>query len=377
MLVGEAGSRKTTCIKHAAKFLTLAGYKSIAADKTSKEKFLLDLEEGIDKGKNSNERLDVTKGLKKNPTMRELFGEEHSTEPALCLIAADEFNNFMGHSNVEFIDLLTNLWDFEGVYENRIKNGRSVRILDPTISIMGGNTSVGISMAFPKEVIGQGLFARVILVYSDPSGKRISFPKLPDPERIAALVQQLIRIKAFIKDEIIIEPSAMRALDEIYTQWKDIDDVRFKSYSNRRFTHLLKLCLICAASCEQATIDTEVVEYANSILHYTEHFMPKALGEFGKARNSDVVAKIIGILEGAETPLDITKHIWPLVRRDLDSPKQLSEILQNLHAAGKIQTIGKIGVLLKKDPPTFKFPWCRVNLLREYLENQAKDGLPL
>lgn len=375
MLVGEAGSRKSTCIKQSTFFLRKAGYNAIAADKTSKEKFLLDLEEGIGKSKQEGDRFDVTKGVK-NPTMRELFGAEHSTEPAECLIAADEFNNFMGHSNVEFIDLLTNLWDYEGVYENRIKNGRSVRILDPTISIMGGNTSVGISMAFPKEVIGQGLFARVILVYSESSGKRIAFPKLPDPSHVSTLLQQLIRIKALVKGEMFVEPAAHEALKEIYEGWKDLEDVRLKSYSNRRFTHLLKLCIICAAACEETSITSTTVEYANSILHYTEHFMPKALGEFGKARNSDVVAKIISILEAAEKPLDVTKDIWPLVRRDLEAPKQLSEILQNLAAAGKIQTIGKIGILLRKEPPTFKFPWCKVTLLLEYLENQARDGLP-
>jgi hypothetical protein len=43
MLMGNAGSRKTTAIRIAAKLVKQAGYANVSADKTTKEKFLLDL----------------------------------------------------------------------------------------------------------------------------------------------------------------------------------------------------------------------------------------------------------------------------------------------------------------------------------------------
>jgi len=380
MLVGDAGSRKSTAIKKFVRLLRDAGYSKIAAQKTSKEKFLLDLEVGLDKTLNGDDHLDVRFGAKKNaknPTMKELFGEEIDTEPRDCIIAADEFNVFMGHSNVEFIDMLTDLWDFDDIYTQRIKNSKSVRVPYPTINILSGNTNVGISESFPTAVIGQGFFSRLIMVYSDPSGRRITFPPAPDPVVYQTFINRIKEIKSSFNGQITLTKAAENALEDIYQNWKDLEDVRFKSYSTRRFTHLLKLCLITAAARGEKEISLRSIEYANSIMHYTEYFMPKALGEFGKARNSDVTAKILELIDKAERPLDILKDIWPQARRDLDNQRQLSEILRNLQAAGKIQVINGTGILPKKDPPKWDYPFCKVTLLREYLDNQAKDGLPL
>lgn len=364
MLVGDAGCRKSTAIKTTKKLIAATGYKTFVADKTTKEKLLLDLEEGLDAIHDPSNNLNVKKTNAK-PTMIALFGEELSDDPKECYIVADEFNAFLGHSNLEFIDLLTNMWDYDGIYENRIKTGKSVRIPYPTFSLLGGNTPTGISQAFPTEVIGQGFFSRIMLIYSSPSDKRIPFPHPPDLEVYEKLVKFVREIKLNIVGEIHLEQSAKKALATIYHEWKDLEDTRFCSYSTRRFTHLLKLCTICAAAKLETKITSDTVLYANTILHYTESFMPKALGEFGKARNSDVTAKILNLLDQAQTPLDPAKGIWKHVQRDLDSRKQLGDILQGLQMAGKIQ-ITSVGVTAKKSPPRFDFSYCQVDMLREW-----------
>jgi len=380
MLVGESGTRKSTAIKTFLKPLLIeAGYKTIAASKTSKEKFLADLEEGMDKVLDLEERIDVSKQTRGNPTFRNLFGIRAEDESSECLIASDDFNVFLGHSNIEFIEMLTDLWDYEGIYASRTKSGRSVVIPNPTISILAGNTQIGIAMAFPIEIIGQGFFSRLISVYSEPSGKRISFPPPPNLEKKKKIVEAMLRIRANFRGPIPIDGKAIIALDTIYQEWKDIDDIRFKSYSTRRFVHLLKLCLCCAAAREAKNIDLQTVEYANTILHYTESFMPKALGEFGKAKNSDVVAKILKIIEDSVPNGGIDVHeIWPQVSRDLHSTNELAGILAGLKDAKKIQQAKATGKLLpvaKRE--SFDFPHCKVQLLREYLEKKAKDGEPI
>jgi hypothetical protein len=382
MLVGESGARKTTAIKrHLRPVLDKADYKSIAANKTSKEKFLADFELGMDKANDPEEMLDVTKdhttkGRSYNPTMRQLFGLERSSEPSECLIMSDDFNVFLGHGNIEFIELLTDMWDYEGLYRQRIKSGRSVAINDPTLSCLLGNTQLGIAMSFPPEVIGQGFFSRLIQVYSDPTGIKITFPKpKPEAER-QKLVEQFKVLRATYKGEIGIDGFGTIALNDIYQEWKDLEDVRFKSYSTRRFTHLLKLCLCCAAARSSRYIDRSIVEYANSILHYTEYFMPKALGEFGKAKHSDISAKIIETLEKAEEPVTFEK-LLDNFSRDVDSGKHLAQILGGLKDAHKIQQIGGGGFLPHREPPKFDFPHCKVQLLREYIDKQTKEGLPI
>ena len=379
MLVGEAGCRKSTSIKTFLKpLLSEAGYNKFSSSKTSKEKFLMDLAEGMDQVNNPEGHLDVNNGPAnwgKNKTMQELFGVIDASEPSECLIMADEFNVFMGHSNVEFIDMLTDLWDYNGIFAQRTKSGKSVLVPNPTITMLAGNTQVGISMSFPTEVIGQGFFSRLILVYSDPSGLRITKPKSPDPVERRTLVEKLIRIKGRVRGEMLVEDSAWAALDDIYQNWKDLEDVRFKSYSTRRLTHLIKLCLCCGAASERQVVDVRTVEYANTILHFTESVMPKALGEFGKARNSDVSAKILEQLEKADRPLDLIKDIFQQVHRDISSTKELADIMGAMKAAGKIQQVSG-GFLPQKAVQTFDFPYCKPAILREYLAMKAREGLP-
>ena len=251
---------------------------------------------------------------------------------------ADVFNDFFGNGNLEFISLLGTLWDFSGVYKSRIKNGKSVAICNPTISILGGNTPTGFSTAFPPEIIGQGFFSRILLIYGEPSGRRITFPTPPTTEETSVLLELLLQIKRVSIGQSLLTPGAEKLLHYIYQHEKAVDDVRFESYSNRRFQHLLKLCLITSASAYKSKIEEDDVVYANTVLTHTEYLMPKALGEFGKAKHSDVAHKIIQILEGASVPIPM-KKLWVKTHNDLENMKALSDLLNNLIVADKIQSV--------------------------------------
>ena len=383
MLVGESASRKSTAIKVFLKpFLEAVGYKTIAANRTSKEKFLMDLEMGMDKANDPEEILDVTKNTGRkshNPTMRELFGLKNSHEISECLVMSDDFNIFIGHGNIEFIEMLTDLWDYEGTYSARTKSGKSALVPNPILNMFIGDTQLGISMAFPKEAIGQGFFSRLIQVFSDPSGRKITFPPPADLEKKKKLIEQLVWIRREFRGEIKIDPLALIAFEDIYHNWKDLDDVRFKSYSGRRWDHLFKLSMCCAAARKIRVLDRSTVEYANTILHYTESFMPKALGEFGKARDSDVNAKILEILEKSldEGGVHPIEGLWPQVSRDLESTQHLARVLDGMKSAGKIQITHGGKLLPMKKEIKYNYPHCKIILLREYREQRAKDGLPL
>jgi energy-coupling factor transporter ATP-binding protein EcfA2 len=335
MLIGTAGSRKSTAIKLMKQLLVRAGYDTIAADKTTKEKFLLDLS-GEDTGEELESSID-----------QNLFGGTvNESAPKEIFVMADEFNDFFGNGNIEFISLLGTLWDYNGVYRNRIKNGKSVSICDPTISILGGNTPTGFSLAFPPEILGQGFFSRILLIYGEPTGKKITFPVRPPDEYTVEIIRRLQEIKCKVFGAATLSSGASKLLDKIYKTWGGVDDVRFESYSNRRFTHLLKLCLIhTAARCAVKIEETDVI-YANTVLSYTESLMPKALGEFGKARNSDVSHKIIQLLDTSPKVLTL-KEIYKHVHNDLERMADLSELLRNLMVADKIQSVG-VGFLIKR-----------------------------
>ena len=358
MLIGSPGTKKSSAIKIGAKLLKQAGYNTFAAKKTRQEKFLTDLAEQSEKlhivGSNGMGDSDGFDILDQN-----LWGEEVDMDsaenyinrpPAECFIAADEFNNFIGLNNLDFVSILGELWDFEGVFDYKLKNSKSVYIPNPTLSILGGNTPTGFSQAFPTESIGQGFFSRLLLVYGEPSGVKYTFPPSPDVELQEKLISLLHKIKQEVVGEITMSNEAMELLDSIYRRWPGIDDIRFEHYANRRLTHLLKLCLVLTASKLSTRIDTADVVYANTLLTFTEQLMPKALGEFGKARNSDITHKVMAIIDNAAAtgkPVSF-QAIWKVVVTDLDSRNQLADILGNLQVAEKIQVIEGGGYLPMK-----------------------------
>lgn len=340
MLIGSPGTRKSTAIKLMKKILLEAGYNTIAADKTTKEKFLMDLA-----GETSEHDTKLTPDqlLDQN-----LFGSDSETQDAEVFVMADEFNDFFGNGNVEFISLLGTLWDYSGTYRSRIKNGKSISVNNPTISILGGNTPTGFSLAFPTEILGQGFFSRILLIYGEPNGRRIAFPTAPLPRDTLRIIESLRRTRLHSIGAATLTGSAELLLTKIYSGYPGVDDVRFESYSNRRFSHLLKICLITSSARGAREIAEQDVVYANTILSHAERLMPKALGEFGKAKNSDVSHKIVQLAEGHHGILSF-KEIWRHVSNDLEKMADLATLLQNLCAADKLQTVpGGKGFLPKR-----------------------------
>lgn len=337
MLIGSAGTRKSSAIKLMKSLMVKAGYTTISAERTSKEKFLLDLSGHEDAPMGTGEDI-----LDKN-----LFGDMSESETRPMAIMADEANDFFGLGNIEFLSMLGSLWDWNGPpYQNRIKTGKSVSIPNPTITILSGNTPTGFSQAFPPEILGQGFFSRLLLIYGEPNGRKIAFPKVPDQQETTDLVHKLQTIKAYHQGQLTLTKEAESLLEVIYLQTKPINDLRFDSYFNRRFTHLLKLCIIICATHLQKAITESIVIEANTYLSYIETLMPKALGEFGKSKNSDVTHKILTFIESHDGCS--LKDLIKLVSSDLEKTSDIGDIIRKLSSSEKIQNVNGIFLPMRK-----------------------------
>lgn len=353
MLIGVAGTKKSSAIKIGTKLMGLSGYKAFAAKKTRQEKYLLDLAEAAEElyeRSSDGEQYAIDSILDEN-----IFGISKHDEsakylgrpPAESFIAADEFNNFLGVNNLDFASILGELWDCEGVYDYRLKNSKSIYIPEPTINLLGGNTQTNLSLCFPTEVIGQGFFSRLLLIYGEPSGKKFTIPPAPDLVLQGKLLAKLATIKEAVHGEMKMSEDALQLLDYIYHNYEGVDDVRFDSYKNRRLTHLIKLCMVVAISRVSVVIDYEDVVRANTYLDAAEQLMPKALGEFGKAKHSAVSHKVLSRIESAMEPVTF-QDLWKTVHADLDTRQQLVDIIANLQVAEKIQAVESHGYLPKK-----------------------------
>jgi hypothetical protein len=350
MFIGEPAARKSTSIKISKHLLRDSGYTTFAADKTSKEKFLLDLEGATEDdeltGKSNSSKYDAI-------TSENLWGNEGIQAPREMFIVADEFNEFAGVNNLEFFTTLGNLWDFDSPtqpFTQRLKNTKSISIYQPTVSILAGNTPELFARAFPPEAIGSGFLSRLLLIYGERSGRKIAFPPPPDKllnTSICAFLQKLA-VKDF--GELMLSPKARELLTDIYEKEEPIPDIRFRAYSNRRFTQLLKLCIILTTAKFQSTVESSTVLYANTILSHAELLMPKALGEFGRSKLSEVSNKIMDIVDKITKPISM-KDIWIQVQRDVTNQKDLIELVNGLLQADKLQAVsgnGMHGFLPKK-----------------------------
>jgi len=365
MLIGNPGTRKSTAINIIRRLMADAGYKKFAGSRTSKEKFLQDM---------ADYSFDQTKqdigGWNVDNT--DMVLTEHEGDPSEVFICSGEFNSFIGHNNIEFLGLLGDLYDNPSSFDVRNKISKGGAICKPTLSILGGNTQQNFHSAFPPEVIGQGIMSRLLLIYAEKKYKDIAFPEEPSSELHDELVSLLAAIQMNISGPINITSDAKDLLAILYTDGSNISDPRFSYYDNRRFTHLLKLCINIAASRLKIEIDVEEVIYANTILTVAESQMPAALGEFGKARYSDLNNKIMSLLTEGNPGGYSVQEIFQKFHQDCDGPKQVGECLANLKMAGKVMPTGLLKFTVVKKRATSD-AIVNLNLLREVTKEKEKE----
>lgn len=349
-LIGSPGVRKSTAISIGKKLLSKTGYHKYAPDRLSKERFLIEMS---------------ATGME--------FDEEDSDLEELVMdiphemyVVADEFSDFVGSNNMEFITMLTKLWDCPDEYTHPKIHGKSVVVHKPTVNIISGNTPTGLINAIPAESVGNGFLSRMLFIYAEDTKIKITFPLPPATNLVDPIVQHLMDIKENVTGECTISAKARKLFDRMYREFHNIDDPRFLPYCTRRFTHLLKLSMVIAAASVRTEITEEDALRANTLLHNAELKMPKALGEFGKSRYADVANKILDALGRAVKPMT-HNEIWKLVSKDLMKTQELGDIIKGLMAAEKIQVItlaGKQGYM-----PLFTEikEWCPSLLLEDFL----------
>lgn len=331
MLMGSPGTRKGTAMNIGRKLLAGAGYSRFCPDRLSKERFLMEI-----KPYDAEE-------LSLDADLETLCIDK----PAEIYAFAEEFTDLVGQGGMEFMTMLTKLWDNMSRYEHPKIHGKSIVVEKPTVNIFGGNTTQGLALAIPPEALGNGFLSRMIFIHAEPTGHKITFPHPVDLDLKQELVDHLRDIKETLKGEMGYEPEAKKLLERIYKEAIEVDDVRFKHYGTRRFIHLLKLCIILSASKLSVVISTRCVLEANTLLASAEKRMPKALGEYGKGKYQEVSSQILDILNRATKPMSINE-IYKKVGRDLSKMTELSDIMKSLGYSEKVQVItiaGKQGYM--------------------------------
>ena len=328
LLMGAPATKKGTAMKWGQRLLKETGYSRWAPDKCSKEQFVKSMK-SFDDDIADIENLSID-------------------TPAESFIFAEEFVDFIGQNDTGFMMMLTKLWDNLSEYKHEKITGKDVVVRKPTVSLFGASTAETFAISFPIESLGTGFMSRVLLVYSESTGKRISWPAIPDPLRQAQLVEALMEMRQ-LKGEMDLTVESKNLLGDIYQNMVFIEDERFTYYMERRQQHLIKLSMILAISNGRKVIATKDVIRANTMLVSAERRMPMALGEYGASKYSLVSGKLMKFL-GAQTRPMSNVELFKVVGKDLDGMPDLVKIMENLKHSEKVQIktiLGKSGWVTK------------------------------
>ena len=356
MFVGDPGKRKSTAIKDLKKRIKAAGYQNICGDKVTMQKYLLDLA-GV--GEGSIEDSNITEF-----NLGITLGANDYVE---SYINQDEFSDFIGINNYPFISLLGNFWDIDEPYVYRTKNGQSIEIPSPIVNILGATTPSQFNTIFPPAISEQGFLSRLIIVNIPESKRKIARPLPSDASVVEKVVDGLKAVRK-LSGELVMSDAVWAKLEEIYLSWQPVEDTRFAHYSTRRHTQLLKLCIL--ATCSRYTVEMSVddVVFANTLLSFTEHFMPQALGQFGKNKDGDVNSKVISYLRSSFPTAKSLQDIIIPISTETDV-LSLQKILTNLVVAEKVVATSNGKYLPKlpsyKDIKTSHVDWSMLGSIVE------------
>lgn len=329
VLVGPSGKcRKGTAMSVGAKFLRSIGI-NMAAEAITREALIREL----------------------NGTTQ-MFTEPDGTlvTHASLTIYSQELTVFLGYDNKQLISDITDWYDCRDRWTYRTKNMGTDKIIGVWVNLIGATTPDLIRTALPQDAIGGGLASRMIFVYEENKGKTVAAPFLTPAD------MQLQKDLTVDLEDIYATSGMMLVTDEFIDEWvkwytaqdanPPFTHANFSGYVARRPNHVLKLCMVLAASENSRSIDgssiliTErILERAVDLLERTEMKMPRTFMGYGRADDAEVLSRMMDVIAKAKK---VTRaRMMQIFYADLGSVTKLDAMIEAMVSMQFISTVVK------------------------------------
>lgn len=270
--------------------------------------------------------------------MAKAYDEE--AEQSALTIYSKEFATLFRTSQMGMVELLIELFDCKPSFEHRTNKGGIVRIEKPYLAMLAATTPTWIATGMPFETIGIGLPSRIIFVHQDKSRVRKFRPPMTSDqaELMPHLIHDLTQICTLRGEYDWESPELEVKMDDWFANHSQApntaQDMRLDGYYERKPDHLVKLCMILAASRRDELVITEQDYHdAHEILAYTEDSMPKVFAHVGRNPLSHDTALIADmILEGGAEGVRVS-DIMSRFKHSL-RPEELLEVFTSLSMEG-------------------------------------------
>lgn len=207
-------------------------------------------------------------------------------------ICANELSTLLPAYDSEFMGALTDIWDGKPYSIRRISRNAHYTIDRPQINMLSATTPSYLMSTLPEGAWDQGFLSRTMLVFSAETTVRPLFGNLERSEELYADLAHDMRILGEVSGIMDFTEEAAKVISDWHMEGgpPEPEHPRLMHYATRRTYHLLKLCIVAAASDNggSMTITLDNVQSALDWLIETETYIPdifKSVANGGDARN--------------------------------------------------------------------------------------------
>lgn len=273
-------------------------------------------------------------------------GVQSTNTPMSAFIG--EFGNFCPEHDLDFLAMLTVLYDCTPHYEARTRYSKTqVKLKNTCMNILAGAQPKLLSNLLPEAAWGQGFMTRVIMIYEGQSIKKSlwDISAAPPKDLKAFLVKDLIQISN-LKGEFTVDDDARDVMEAWHLggQSPIPDHPRLQGYNGRRILHAFKLSMaLCASRSNEMIITGDHVREALAMLFDVEERMPQIFSEmssggYGEALDELWAAMWRSYTRSNQQPVPETFLFDFLMARV--PTNQVKWAIENLVKSGKIQKVG-------------------------------------
>ena len=285
-------------------------------------------------------------------------------------IFSKEFTVFLGYHNRELMAALCDWYDCDSRWKYETISRKTEEIVGVWVTLFGGTTPESVKSAIPLEAIGGGLTSRIIFIYEEKRAKLVVLPTQTQRER--DLQEMLTRDL----EQISMWSGQFRYTENFASEWSDwcfnadknppFYDKKFDGYMGRRRGHLMKLCMILAASHGQngLVLTADDLGNANILLLEAEINMSSVFKGLGKSDISALVQDSIVFITNSATS-DIP--VWQFARHfegDMDkfamdrvlTTLETMKLINIIKRPGADEMIHVLGEVRLKNKPTTEPP---------------------
>lgn len=213
----------------------------------------------------------------------------------LC-IAAGEFGVLLPDHNIDFLNVLNDMWDCRTLFEDRTRKDGHKIVERPYINMIAGTQPAYLKLILPDVAFNMGFTARIIMVHAAFGVEQDMFAPFIAKEY---LKDKLVADLKIMQNQIgVLEPSAEAREFISGWYWQREEDAPehslLTSYNVRRPQQIQKLAMISSISRDgEGVIEKQDYERALKMLLEAEKDMPQIFKEMASSEDTKELEEIM------------------------------------------------------------------------------------